>query len=112
MPRKVICPGCGHRQMLDDAFPRLKVRCPACGVMCPVPEPTPAEKPRREDEEDVAARLLREVAEPATPRQPAPKKVRAPTPPPPPPAPGSEDDDNGQPYIMEGGEDRKCPGCH
>jgi hypothetical protein len=123
MSLSVICPSCGQRQQLPDDFDRRKVRCPECGVMCPVPEATaPAKKPvaKTESDEDIAARLLGEVEsapqpvrrQPAIP--PAPKKSAAPAPPlPPPPEPISdeEDEDDGKAYVVEGGKERKCPQC-
>ena len=129
MARKVICPGCGHRQTLEDDFARNKVRCPECGVMCAVPGPSPEKSaapkgatPKAESEEDLAARMLGEVEAPAPaatpmPRKPAlppaPKKGAAPAPPPPTPKPqqDGEDDDDGKPYLVDGPEERKCPEC-
>lgn len=111
MALSVICPSCGHRQLLSDDYPRRKARCPECGVMCPVPEPAERQPAQPEDEE-VASRLLDEV-EPPVPA--APKKKERPLAAPPVlagPQLVSTQDDDGNPYGMEGPAERQCPQCH
>jgi hypothetical protein len=118
MALAVICPSCGERQFLEDNFPKRKVRCPACGVMCPVPEPS-ERKTTQQDEEEFASKLLNEVE--TTAPAPVPQKsIRASAPkkneplpygPPTPPKAVSSQEDDGLPYVVEGGEDRRCPKC-
>lgn len=52
MSRSVICHSCGLRLEVDDNYPRRRIRCSACGVMCevppldrPVPFPPPPPEP-------------------------------------------------------------------
>jgi len=147
MSLTVICQSCGQRLDVGEEMARRKVRCPQCGVMCPVPESAgkgkskakPAraasqhpESPAPEaDEDDIARQLLDMPDEPSAPpppkREPTrkprlqsgpPPKPDAPAPepePPPPPAPSrptwDDDEDDGKPYLVEGGVDRKCPKC-
>jgi hypothetical protein len=39
MPFSVICTGCGEPMEVPDDYPRRKMRCPECGVMCEIPPP-------------------------------------------------------------------------
>jgi len=117
MSLMILCPNCGHSERFDGDSTRRKVRCPQCGVLCPVTEGAAAKHKTAEveDEEDVARRLLDDVEE--APRKPAPRrepalppapKRAAPPPRPPPVKVDDEDDDDGKPYLVEGGEERRC----
>ncbi len=63
----VYCNGCGQRIDVPEGYRRNKMRCPACGVMCPVP---------------VAAKAREESAprRPSAPKPPAPAPVQVPEP--------------------------------
>src|SRR5437870_4218906 len=38
MSLAMLCHGCGLRSDVPDDYTRKKMRCPHCGVICPVPE--------------------------------------------------------------------------
>src|SRR5262245_45195909 len=51
MSLSTVCPGCGQRVQAPAGHKRRKLQCPACGVMCELPEQTEEHvtaKPRRE----------------------------------------------------------------
>jgi DNA-directed RNA polymerase subunit RPC12/RpoP len=48
MSTAVLCAGCGGTVEVPDNFSRARIRCPECGVMCPVPvggKPVPPATP-------------------------------------------------------------------
>src|SRR5579862_6489411 len=52
----IICHGCGAQISVADDYPRNKMQCPECGVMCPVPpRPTGKKKAKESKPADDAA---------------------------------------------------------
>lgn len=98
----ILCPNCGHREKLGAAPARRKVRCPQCGVLCPVEDSEPAKHGVADQDEERALQMLDEV-EPPPPKKP-------PRPAPAPPKVSSHEDD-GTPYVVTGGEEKRCPEC-
>jgi hypothetical protein len=65
----VVCHICSARLTVPEGFKRDKMRCPQCGVLCPVPH-RPAEK--KKSQRPVEEIAPREADQPATPvREPA-----------------------------------------
>lgn len=76
MSRSVTCHGCGKRLEAADDYPRNKLRCPDCGVYCPLP---PAETPppaKRKEAEPAAATRPEPERGPAPPTASPPKPAR------------------------------------
>src|SRR5262245_1792321 len=109
MALMLLCPNCGHRESVNAESSRRKVRCPQCGVLCPVTESkAAAQRPAEtEDEEDIARQLLDGNEKPAPKPTPRRQPALPPAPPrgAPPPRPpvvekdeeNEEDDDDGKP---------------
>ncbi len=77
MSTAIVCHGCGARLPVADDYPRNKMQCPECGVICPVP-PRPAGKKKAEERkpaEDALGHGLETMPqrgdEPAAPARPA-----------------------------------------
>lgn len=125
MSGSVLCHGCGQSIDVPDSHTRNKIRCPYCGVICPVAASTqkgpPAKKkPAAEadvswDEVPDSEPELREALLPNLElgEKPRPRPKPAPEPESPPPVwpPHASDEDDGNPYAVEGGELPKCPNC-
>jgi hypothetical protein len=116
-----ICHGCGQSVDIDDDYARAKIRCPECGVMCEVPAPearkSAAKKPSARAGATAPPTSADNTAKPSPePRKPTPKNRATPAAPPmptPPPAPAlNADEDDGKPYQVSGGDQRKCPDCN
>lgn len=118
----LTCPGCGMQ--LQAGGNEREKECPMCGARCVVPTaPPPAAElpiarrggrraplPEAQPVIPVAARASSPAAErPA----PAPKKKPAPAAAPPPKKKFAwdDDEDDGNPYQVAGGPERKCPEC-
>ena len=72
MSTAIVCHGCGARLTVPDDYPRTKMQCPECGVMCPVP-PRPAAKKKAEEPKPAEdAALFDDETAPAAPRPAAP----------------------------------------
>ncbi len=69
MRTAIVCHGCGARLTVPDDYPRNKMQCPECGVMCPVP-PRPAPKKKAEERKPAEDAALFDD-EPAAPARPA-----------------------------------------
>lgn len=82
----IVCQGCGQAVAVPEGYGRTKIQCPACGVICPVPEDhdrdVPARPRKLADRSSPAAGGAR-AAEP----EPAPLFDDEPAPPRPAPAP-------------------------
>lgn len=116
MSASTICHGCGQRLLVPADYPRAKMRCPECGVMCDVPpQARPAQtKPAKRRAAPIAA------PQPA-PLPPEPPVAEAdlpiplaPEPLPPVPRPKLDfgtDEDDGKPYRTADGPEFKCPHC-
>jgi DNA-directed RNA polymerase subunit M/transcription elongation factor TFIIS len=67
----IVCHGCGARLAVADDYPRNKMRCPECGVMCPLP-PRPAAEKKAEERPPAEDAARIEDEEPAAAARPAP----------------------------------------
>ena len=130
----VICPKCGQALQVDDGDTRREIECLWCGTPCPVParaklapKAVPA-VPRAEAVKTAPQPAPPPVEEPPPSGKwyeqspygfkdnlPAPTPVVPPEPPPsvpkrPPVSLSDDDDDDGQPYDVDG-RDKPCPGC-
>jgi hypothetical protein len=130
MSATLICNGCGSKLRVPARATKPKLRCPECGEMCPLPAPAAPEI----DEDDInwdeigpdpepparptetgfraAGTAFPNLELPDGLKSPKPTPKRPPLPKPAdvwPPNASQEDDDN--PYGVEGGEDAHCPGC-
>jgi hypothetical protein len=45
-----VCEGCGQRIEVADDYPRNKIQCPSCGVICPIPASARSASPSRKGE--------------------------------------------------------------
>ncbi len=81
MGASIICNGCGARLTIPDDYPRNKMQCPECGVMCPV-SPRPALKTPASESRPAANSPASESrpAEEAAIIEDAPAPVRSPPP--------------------------------
>ena len=71
MSTAIVCHGCGARLTVPDDYPRNKMQCPECGVMCPVPpRPVPTKKAEERKPAEDAALFDDEPAAPARPSAP------------------------------------------
>jgi hypothetical protein len=112
MPFSVVCQGCAQSLEVADDYPRRKMRCPHCGVMCELPPPgkertalTKPVKPRAEK----AHRPEPQPVPQATPTAVKPAPVV-------PPQPAEavyevSNEDDGRPYGVGGGLPKPCPNC-
>jgi hypothetical protein len=132
MPFSVICHGCAQTLEVPDDYPRRKMRCPACGVMCEIPVERPQRAPARTASTETDTSITREPArtpppesEAAITRKPA-RRARTPAPEILPiPIPGAlppemlatpnlefSEEDDGKPYGVAGGLPTPCPNCN
>jgi len=113
MAFSVVCTGCAQRLEVADDFPRRKLRCPHCGVMCELPPPGKERAAVSNPVKPKAEKAARPAPQPA-PSSPA-RTVQAAPKGPVPPEPiyeFSSDPDDGKPYGVHGGIPRPCPNCH
>lgn len=122
MSTPVFCHGCGQPLEVPEDYQRKKMRCPQCGVMCDIPDDAArtAPKPRHDSKPQPPAEPpSRRQADEETRRQPdkqtavkkAPAKPSRTTAPSPKRRPVDDDEDDGNPYEVTGGPERKCPDC-
>jgi hypothetical protein len=112
MPFLVVCTGCAQRLEVADDFPRRKMRCPHCGVMCELP---PSGKERAALSIPVKPKVEKAARPESQPvRQSAPITVKptAAGPEPPEPIYRFSDADDGKPYPVDGGLPKLCPNCN
>jgi DNA-directed RNA polymerase subunit M/transcription elongation factor TFIIS len=67
----IVCHGCGAKLTVPDDYPRNKMQCPECGVMCQVP-PRPAGKRKAQERKPAEEAARFEDDEPAAPTGPPP----------------------------------------
>lgn len=109
MPFSVICHGCGKSLEVPDDYPRRKMRCVECGVICEIPAP---------GKERTAASAAPTKPQRAKPQAEPPELVPIPfqETAPPPLIPdmelGFSDEDDGKPYAVTGGLPKPCPNCN
>jgi hypothetical protein len=126
MSQAIFCHGCGQPLEVPEDYPRAKMRCPQCGVICNLPPPEArGRKPKSEEAEPKPAAPPRSKPPQRKPEKPRPAATPRPAPPdksrepsravtasPPPARPRqADDDDDGQPYEVTGGPERLCPEC-
>jgi hypothetical protein len=108
MPFLVICQGCARRLEVADDYPRRKMRCPQCGVMCELPPPGKERAAQSVPAKPPAAKAAHAERQPA----PIPAKAAAQVPPRPAKAVyRASQDDDGLPYAVDGGLPIPCPNC-
>lgn len=131
----IVCQGCGQAVPVPSGYRRTKIQCPACGVICPVPEdrdeaparrtPAAKETPRAEVSFDPGEPSPPPPAPPEQPRE-LPitcrrcgRKIRRQRECPDcdaivPAAPAMEldDDEDASPYLVAGGLPPRCPECN
>jgi hypothetical protein len=120
MSISIICPQCGHHLQIRADDLRPEVECLLCGTLCPVPAAAPkkgAAKPPLGEAIRPASSAPRTRAEerpaPVETRIKADHSTRSPPPVAWPEAPPScAEDEDGMPYDVVGGEERKCPDCN
>src|SRR5262249_21152002 len=131
----IICPKCGQALQVGENDSRPEIECLWCGASCPVParakqvpkvapvvpmnlEITPKAKPAPppdEEERPPAGKWYEQAPYAFKDNLPAPTPVAPQSPEPPPfvakrPTVSFSDDDDGQPYAVDG-RDKACPGC-
>jgi hypothetical protein len=111
MPFSVVCTGCAQRLEVADDFPRRKMRCPHCGVMCELPPPG---KDRAVLSTPVKTKQEKtDRSEPQPAPRPTPSTAKAAPAAPKASAPiyRFSDADDGMPYGVHGGLPKPCPNC-
>jgi hypothetical protein len=115
MPFSVVCHGCAQTLEVPDDYPRRKMRCAGCGVMCEIPV-AGKERATAAPTKEAPAKTKTQPRRAATPAPPA--FVPMPTPEAPPPSMLPDlnieysDEDDGKPYAVTGGLPKPCPNCN